>query len=125
MALAKVESSANLPQWAGTYYPSNTRFASARWLAGSLPTHEISVTETGLLVASAKRQVSLYALGHNLFRRKDDPIATVAFAKTLEGTVMQGELGNFVRIDVDCPSWIGATCTQPVSCLTCAMPYLR
>ncbi|MGK0223445.1 MAG: CubicO group peptidase (beta-lactamase class C family) [Limisphaerales bacterium] len=119
MALAKVESSANLTQWAGTYYPSNTRFAYARWLAGSLPTREISATETGLLVTSAKRQVHLYALGRNLFRRKGDPIATVAFAKTPQGTVMQGELGNFVRIDVDCPSWIGVACAQPAPCLTC------
>ena len=58
------------------------------------------------MLAIAK--VALIPLGAGRFRRLKDPVATVVFARDTSGMLyLQGELGNFARVDSpQCPGFI-------------------
>jgi CubicO group peptidase (beta-lactamase class C family) len=97
---------AELARWAGEYYPSSARFAIEDWRARRSATVQIDVAEEGLVFRSPRRTLRLLPTEPQLFRRADDPVATLAFitvpldgAPALVCTHLQGELGNYVRLD--------------------------
>jgi CubicO group peptidase (beta-lactamase class C family) len=99
-------SAAKLARWAGEYYPSSARFAIDDWRARRSATVQIEVAKEALVLRSPRRTLRLIPTDARLFRRVDDPIATLAFVTVpLEGapalvcTHLQGELGNYVRLD--------------------------
>ena len=49
------------------------------------------------MVKIGSRETRLYPVTNNLFRRADDPVATVRFVFVDDTLFMQGELGNFKR----------------------------
>ena len=92
---------------AGTYYPASTRFGYQTWQAGELPTVSVTAHSGYLEFSRGERTTRLFAAGKNKFRRARDPQATVFFATQGRHTFMQGELGNFARIDF-CPEFLSA-----------------
>ena len=101
----------DLRQWQGAYYPSGIRFGHEAWSAGRSAKVEIRADGNSLLIIRSKRRTRLLPVDQQRFRREQDPVVTVAFARTSEGTLMQGELGNYVRIDDEqCPPWLAPVC---------------
>jgi CubicO group peptidase (beta-lactamase class C family) len=102
-----------LQSWQGQYYPSSTRFAWSRWQQGQLPIVEVQATQSALTFTRNKRTRTLTPVSNNTFRRTGDPVATIAFVADLDGhQYIQGELGNFARIDgpQGCPSFMTQIC---------------
>ena len=94
---------ANLPnsrleQLSGNYYPSSTRFRVAQWRAGELPCARISPARDGLRLRRGDKTITLVPVSRSLFRRPTDPLATVAFIANAGKLHLQGELGNYTRI---------------------------
>jgi CubicO group peptidase (beta-lactamase class C family) len=95
---------AELARWAGSYYPSSTRFRTDAWRERRRPVATI-VVEGDDLVFRSGRATRLVPVGEQLFRREADPVASVAFIEVelseprVVCTHLQGELGNFVRLD--------------------------
>ena len=94
---------AEFARYTGTYYPATTRFGLTDWLAGDAPPGRIirPGSQTGqpdhLVFARQGRDIKLFKVSHNLFRREDDPEATLAFVEHNGALYLQGELGNFKR----------------------------
>jgi len=87
-----------LEQYSGTYYPSTTRFGVQQWLAGKKDSARISVKNGQLLFSYRGRKSILVPLGNHLFRRGNDPVATIAIVNGSDNKLyLQGELGEFVR----------------------------
>ena len=96
-------------EYAGSYYPAGVRFGLEQWNAGKLPKATVTLAAAGLRFEYRGRVTSLLATpqaGH--FRRPDDPVATVIFARDAAGSLhLQGELGNFVSLQLPpCPGFI-------------------
>ncbi|MGI9325982.1 MAG: serine hydrolase domain-containing protein [Pseudomonadales bacterium] len=97
-------------EFSGRYYPSSARFDVARWRRGEATEVRVSLGPDQLLFTKNARQTILLPVagaklpGAALFRRADDPVASVAFTTTLlpgsavPATLLQGELGNYVRV---------------------------
>jgi CubicO group peptidase (beta-lactamase class C family) len=85
-------------QYTGSYYPSTTRFGVQQWLAGEKQHAQIRLQKGELVFLNRGRKTNLVPVGSGLFRRKDDPIASIAFVKGQDDKLyLQGELGEFVR----------------------------
>ncbi|MCZ6617213.1 MAG: serine hydrolase [Gammaproteobacteria bacterium] len=97
-----------LGSYTGTYYPAAARFGVSRWRAGELTSAQISLQDGELLFSRGSRQVPLITLGDGRFRRPGDPVTTVVFVRDANGSLfIQGELGNFAKIDAaPCPGFI-------------------
>ncbi|MCZ6640438.1 MAG: serine hydrolase [Gammaproteobacteria bacterium] len=111
---AVVVASERLASYTGTYYPAAARFGVARWQSGKLTTVEISAKAEHLLYTRGRRQVTLIPIGAGRFRRQNDPVTTVVFVRDADGALfIQGELGNFAKIDASpCPGFINACDSQ-------------
>lgn len=94
---------ARLDTLLGQYYPSSIRFRVDAWRAGQLPCARISATLRGLRFNHGKRSVALLPVSEALFRRPRDPLATVAFIEDSGAVHLQGELGNFIRVEPTTP----------------------
>jgi len=88
-----------LSRWAGGYYPSSARFRLQDWSEGRLPRARVTVSHRGLRFTGRGRPVNLVVVSDHLFRREGDPLATVAFIEHAGCVHLQGELGNFVRLE--------------------------
>lgn len=107
-------SSETLASYTGVYYPAAARFGVSRWQSGELDTIEISLRADELLYTRGRRQVTLIPLGDDRFRRENDPVTTVVFVRDANGAMfIQGELGNFAKIDASpCAGFINACNSQ-------------
>ncbi len=97
-------------EFTGRYYPSSARFDVERWRRGDATEARVALGPDGLVFTRNARQTALLPVagallpGAALFRRADDPVASVAFTTTLlpgskvPATLLQGELGNYVRL---------------------------
>ena len=95
---------------AGRYYPSGTRFERQRWRSGQAHEAVVTRTDTHLLFKRDGRAIRLLPLqpsqqpGTWLFRQRSDPVASVVITQAQPPgfeaaiTLLQGELGNYVRI---------------------------
>jgi hypothetical protein len=88
-----------LEQLSGAYYPSTTRFRVDSWRAGTLPCAQITPGDDGLRLRRGDQTIALIPVSKSLFRRPADPLATVVFMVEAGALHMQGELGNYRRID--------------------------
>ena len=88
-----------LKQLSGTYYPSSTRFQVDAWRTGTLPCAHITPGEDGLRLRRAGRTITLLPVTQTLFRRPADPLATVVFIASAGKLHLQGELGNYTRVE--------------------------
>ena len=88
--------------YAGTYYPASARFRVDAWRRGALA--EATITRNGrhLEFVREGKTTRLLPLGNGLFRRSEDPEATVVFVRWGHRLLMQGEIGNFVRLEGLC-----------------------
>jgi len=87
-----------LTQYSGNYYPSTTRFGVQQWLEGQKASARVTVQNGQLVFSYRGRRTRLVPLGNHLFRRINDPIATVAIVIGKDNKLyLQGELGEFVR----------------------------
>ncbi len=85
-------------QYTGTYYPSTTRFGVQQWLAGEKEHAQLRLQNGALVFLHRGRRTKLIPTGKHLFRRADDPIASIAIIKGHDDKLyLQGELGEFVR----------------------------
>ncbi len=96
---------------AGRYYPSGTRFEQQRWRSGQARPAIVKRTETHLLFERNGRQTRLLPLASSkqpgtwLFRQRSEPVASVLVTQaqppgfTAPITLLQGELGNYVRVE--------------------------
>lgn len=84
----------------GPYYPTAARFGLERWQSGKATQADVRISDTGLVFIRGQRRTQLLPVADNLYRRKDDPQATVAFVKHSDNRIyLQGELGNYVRVE--------------------------
>ena len=84
----------------GAYYPTAARFGLDRWQSGKATQAEVRISDTGLVFIRGQRRTRLLPVADNLYRRKDDPQATVAFVQHSDNRLyLQGELGNYVRVE--------------------------
>lgn len=96
-----------LQRYAGVYYPSSSRFRTSAWRDGDARRARIEVAGHRLRMIRNGRSTTLVPLGGGRFRRGDDPAVSVVFAELNGVTYLQGELGNFVRIDPGpCPDFL-------------------
>ena len=105
----------DLSQFAGDYYPTSARFGLQAWQAGNAPRAKVRVAGAELLFTRRGRQTRLLPVSLNgHFRRPEDPVATVIFARGGSGSLyLQGQLGNYVNLLLaPCPGFIGACVTQ-------------
>lgn len=87
-----------LQQYTGHYYPSTARFGPLDWAAGKRTFAEIKIQGDHLIFSRKGKSQSLWPISPQLFRRKNDPQATVAFIRDRHGQLyLQGELGEFVQ----------------------------
>ena len=91
----------DVTRYAGIYYPASVRFGVERWRRGDARRLTISARDGGL-TAKGRRSTRLLPIGDGRFRRQSDPVTTVVFFEHDERLFMQGELGNYVRLDRDC-----------------------
>lgn len=92
---------------AGEYYPASVRFGAERWQSGRLRTARVSVDGDRLVFQRGRAQHTLIPLGKRRFRRAEDPAVSVVFAEADGRLYLQGELGNYARIDPPpCPTFI-------------------
>jgi len=89
----------------GTYYPSSTRFGVTDWQAGRMQKVKVVLRDGQLWLNTASRDTRLFAVDQHQFRRADDPVATVAFVMAGKHLYLQGELGNYVRLN-NCPTFL-------------------
>ena len=89
---------ARLEQLSGDYYPASTRFRVDAWRAGTLPCAHISLAGDALKLHRAGRTTTLLPVTRALFRRPADPLPTIAFVADAGALHMQGELGNYTRV---------------------------
>ena len=89
---------ARLEQLSGDYYPASTRFRVDAWRAGTLPCAHVSRAGDALKLHRAGRTTTLLPVTRALFRRPADPLPTVAFVADAGELHMQGELGNYTRV---------------------------
>ena len=94
----------DIAQWAGVYYPSSARFGIERWRAGEGRRVSIEVNNKYLQMRTQSRTTKLIPVGQGMFRRENDPIATVRFIRRDDAVFLQGELGNFFKLN-KCPDW--------------------
>ena len=87
-----------LEQRSGDYYPASTRFRVDAWRTGTLPCAHIAPAEDGLRLRRAGRTITLLPITETLFRRPADPLATVVFVTDAGKLHLQGELGNYTRV---------------------------
>ena len=87
-----------LEQLSGNYYPSSTRFRVDAWRSGELPCAQISAARGGLRLRRGGKTITLVPVSGSLFRRPTDPLATVAFIADAGKLHLQGELGNYMRV---------------------------
>ncbi len=85
----------------GTYYPATTRFRVDPWQSGDLKVATVAPGADGshLVFRRGSRAQALLPVTDRQFRRPDDPVATVVFVADGEQLYLQGELGNFRRVD--------------------------
>ena len=116
-----------LAVYAGTYYPSSTRFGLDRWRSGEGRRLTVAVADhngtAALRAQRTRRTTTLIPVAPGLFRRPGDPVATVAFAKANSGALyLQGELGNYFRIGAPCPDYappsLADACAPPDAAAT-------
>jgi len=73
---------------------------------------EVKVSDVGLVFTRGDRQTQLLPVIDNLYRRNNDPQATVVFAKHTDQRIyLQGELGNYVRVETQ--TFFDGTATNP------------
>ena len=96
---------ANLESYVGSYYPATARFGLQRWQAGRAAVAQIEIVDGQLVFRRGEKLTKLTGVGEALFRRKHDPVATVAFVQLDGHLYIHGELGNFVRLD-NCPEYL-------------------
>ncbi len=89
----------------GTYYPTGSRFGVEAWRAGSRKTIQVQAHASHLSVQRRQGSTHLLPVSANLYRRQNDPVATVAFVHRGNQLYLQGELGNYVRLP-DCPDFM-------------------
>ena len=94
----------DIQQWAGDYYPSGVRFGVKRWRSGENRRVSIEINGRHLTLRNRDRTTELIPLGDGLFRRTNDPIPTLRFLKREGDVFLQGELGNYFKLDT-CPEW--------------------
>ncbi len=97
----------NLDGLAGTYYPSSARFGIDAWQSGSRPTATVAARGSMLTFTRNGRTTTLWPVAPGQFRRDDDPAATVVFVRDEDVLYLQGELGNYARVDA-CPDFMRA-----------------
>jgi len=88
-------SHAHLDRFTGSYYPASTRFGISRWRDGKAKSAHIRRVDRRLSMQQGDRTTELLWLGGSLFRRPDDPVATVVFVEAGGVLYLQGELGNW------------------------------
>jgi CubicO group peptidase (beta-lactamase class C family) len=99
-------SAEDLAPYAGTYYPSSSRFRSR---PASAPEATVSVHGRTLRFEADDRVTPLYPVGAGRFVRPGDPAVTVVFVRDGDQLYLQGELGNFVNLSRGpCPDFLGA-----------------
>ncbi|MDZ7670607.1 MAG: serine hydrolase domain-containing protein [Gammaproteobacteria bacterium] len=84
---------------AGEYYPASVRFGVERWQSGRAGTIKLSVADGQLVYQGTQTRGTLLPLGQRRFRRPADPAVSVVFAEFDDRLYLQGELGNYARID--------------------------
>ncbi len=96
----------------GAYYPSSARFGIERWRTGQAGQAEVKISDDGLVFTRGDRQTQLLPVIDNLYRRNNDPQATVVFVKHTDQRIyLQGELGNYVRVETQ--TFFDGTATNP------------
>ncbi|MEQ8859418.1 MAG: serine hydrolase domain-containing protein [Pseudomonadales bacterium] len=97
---------AALTALAGIYYPSSARFRIDRWRAGEAASARVEVAGRRLRFHRGDRRVELLGVAPGRFRRQGDPAVSVVFAER-DGTLfLQGELGNFARLEPGCAGFL-------------------
>jgi CubicO group peptidase (beta-lactamase class C family) len=86
-----------LLKFAGTYYPSATRFGLPQWQQGKAQAGYITVDGQNLIWRYKSNEQKLIGVSTHQFRRPGDPVATVVFIEQGPALYLQGELGHFVR----------------------------
>ena len=86
----------------GTYYPTSARFRVAAWQKGDAPEAVVRLTNGALMFVRRGKTTHLLPVSDSLFRRPADPQATVAFIRRGDALLLQGEIGNFTRLDGSC-----------------------
>jgi CubicO group peptidase (beta-lactamase class C family) len=107
---ARPNHGADLSSFAGTYYPTSARFRVDTWQQGQLPEAVVRIAGKHLLFSRRDKTTRLIPLGDGLFRRPDDPEATVAFIRQGETLFLQGEVGNYARMGGLCKRAFIARC---------------
>ncbi len=82
----------------GHYYPSGVRFGVEKWQQGAAQKIELQATEQQVAVRRRGSTTILYPIAPTLFRRAEDPVATVTIFAAQGTMYMQGELGNYKRL---------------------------
>jgi len=94
-------SAAQIDAISGRYYPSAVRFGVDIWQQGKLPHIEVQASSGKVSVKRDGRTTMLYPVSATLFRRAQDPVATVTIFPHRGHTYLQGELGNYQRVEAD------------------------
>lgn len=94
-------SAAQIDAISGRYYPSAVRFGVDIWQQGKLPHIEVQASTGKVSVKRDGRTTMLYPVSATLFRRAQDPVATVTIFPHRGHVYLQGELGNYQRVEAD------------------------
>ncbi|MGE3460931.1 MAG: serine hydrolase domain-containing protein, partial [Pseudomonadales bacterium] len=106
---APVGPAEDLTRYAGTYYPSSSRFGRRPGSASPTERAEITVAGNGLRFRRSSRTTTLLPAGGGRFYRPGDPAVTAVFVPQGPNLYLQGELGNFVNLGTGpCPDFLGA-----------------
>jgi CubicO group peptidase (beta-lactamase class C family) len=101
--------SQDLSQYTGPYYPASARFGLERWRSGRAPRASVAIEGQELRFSYRGKHTQLIQVSaEGLFRRPQDPLATVIFARDPAGSLyLQGQLGNFFSLkSAPCPGFI-------------------
>jgi len=100
---------AQLTSYAGTYYPSSSRFGPRTRAATGAQRAEVTLDGDGLVFRRGSVATALRPAGEGRFYRPGDPAITVVFLRYGADVYLQGELGNFVNLSTGpCPDFLGA-----------------
>ena len=88
-----------LARYTGTYYPSSTRFHLGRWQSGEAERARLVLADGELQFVRNGDVERLIAVAAGRFRRARDPAVSIVLAQQDGVMYLQGELGNFVRVE--------------------------
>ena len=90
---------ADIDQWTGYYRPVTFRYDSKRYAERLAGVGRLSRRGDVLFVEMLGQQLEFYPTGNRVFKRKSQPMATLAFVEGPDGTkYVAGEIGNLRKV---------------------------